>query len=123
MKYNIINACTDLGVSVDGADKGPIVINKYLNRGTTIMFATPMPRAENPSSKNGTSEMTLRDYCDVIIECCNYYSIPVLDLYNNSRLPLFIDSVKIKYAPDGLHPNDDGQAILKDVFKGFLNTL
>lgn len=31
MKYNIINACTDLGVSVDGADKGPIVINKYLN--------------------------------------------------------------------------------------------
>ena len=30
MKINIINACSDLGVDVDGSDKGPIVISKNL---------------------------------------------------------------------------------------------
>lgn len=31
MKINIINACSDLGVDVDGADKGPLIISKNLN--------------------------------------------------------------------------------------------
>lgn len=31
MKINIINACSDLGVEVDGADKGPLIISKNLN--------------------------------------------------------------------------------------------
>lgn len=31
MKTNIINACSDLGVSIDGSDKGPLVISKNLS--------------------------------------------------------------------------------------------
>ena len=31
MKINIINPCSDLGVEVDGADKGPLIISKNLN--------------------------------------------------------------------------------------------
>lgn len=31
VKINIINACSDLGVNIDGTDIGPLVINKNLN--------------------------------------------------------------------------------------------
>ncbi len=31
MKINIINACSDLGVDVDGSNKGPLLISKNLN--------------------------------------------------------------------------------------------
>lgn len=29
-KINIINACTDLGVNIDGASKGPIIVKEYI---------------------------------------------------------------------------------------------
>lgn len=32
MKYDIINACSDLGVAIDGSDKGPIIINKFIDK-------------------------------------------------------------------------------------------
>ena len=31
-KINIINACTDLGVNIDGASKGPIIIKEYIKK-------------------------------------------------------------------------------------------
>lgn len=32
MKHDIINACSDLGVHVNGADEGPIIISKYIDK-------------------------------------------------------------------------------------------
>ena len=29
MKITIVNACSDLGVKVNGSDKGPLALNKY----------------------------------------------------------------------------------------------
>ena len=31
MKITIVNACSDLGVKINGSDKGPIELNKFQN--------------------------------------------------------------------------------------------
>lgn len=40
MMYNIINACSDLGVDVDGANNGPLLISKNLNNKMINKFIT-----------------------------------------------------------------------------------
>ena len=34
-----------------------------------------------------------------------------------------VDSVRERFVPDGLHPNDDGHAILAERIAGFLKSL
>lgn len=58
----------------------------------------------NPNSK-GLYE---KDYVDAIIEICNYYSIPYLDLYNASGISPFFGSQETNFFVDGLHPNHEG---------------
>jgi lysophospholipase L1-like esterase len=67
---------------------------------------TPMPDATNPYGK------TLNEYCNIIKEVCDYYSIPVLDLYSESILNPGIDAQMNLYIPDGVHPNQDGHDII-----------
>lgn len=40
MKYDIINACTDLGVHIDGSCEGPIIINEYINKNNVHRIKT-----------------------------------------------------------------------------------
>ena len=52
-----------------------------------------------------------------------YYSLPVLDLYASSGLQPEVPEIKEMYIPDGLHPNDNGNAVIADKLKIFLENL
>ena len=50
---------------------------------------------------------TLTDYRNAILEVCDYYSIPVLDLYSQSGFTTgLIESEVQLLFPDKLHPNE-----------------
>ena len=65
----------------------------------------------------------LEDYVDVIMEVAGYYGIPVLDLHRVSGLQPEVQTLRERYMPDGLHPNDAGHALIYNRLKGFLETL
>ncbi len=100
------------------------LIKKYL--GKPIVIMTPLHRTGetlNNAGCKGKGYGTLREYVDIIREVAEYYSLPVLDLYATSGLQPEIPEIKEKYLPDGLHPSDEGYAIIADKLKKFLERL
>lgn len=51
---------------------------------------------------------TLKEYVDAIRKVCEYYGVPVIDLYSLSNLAPIQANNKSKYFQDGLHPNSAG---------------
>ena len=106
------------------------LINRFPNK--HIAFFTPLPYSgnwgNNPS--NNSNGYNIVDVRNAIIETCNNYSIPVLDLYNISNLRPWNSvnnkeyfSCDISPEGDGLHPNDKGHRHLADIILNFLNSL
>ena len=65
----------------------------------------------------------LIDYVRAIRETAEYYSIPVLDLYRVSGIQPAVEEMKVRYMPDGLHPNDAGHVKIAEKLIGFLKSL
>lgn len=65
----------------------------------------------------------LIDYVDAILEVAGYYSIPVLDLYRISGIQPAVPVLRAKYAPDGLHPNENGHMLIYRKLRNFLALL
>lgn len=82
--------------------------------------AGPVIRPEMPQSNKA---LPLKYYVEIIREMAEYYSIPVLDLFKTSGIQPEIPVIKEKYIPDGLHPNDEGHALLANRIIKFLETL
>jgi lysophospholipase L1-like esterase len=102
------------------------LIRKYTDK--QIVFLTPLHRinespSENTKKHEGIAAHPLCDYVKAIREVCEYYSIPVLDLYKESGMACNVKEYCDLYAPDGLHPNDAGHAILAHKIKNFLERL
>ena len=90
------------------------------------MVLTPLHRLNEDSPKGDNKPApvgTLKEYVNIIREVAEYYSLPVLDLFKESGLQPKIPVIQQKYVPDGLHPNDDGNAILAHKIARFLETL
>ena len=68
-----------------------------------IGFMTPL-RKENDTTPN-VAGFTLKQYRDAIIDMCEDYCIPVLDLYTKGGCHPNIEAWKSANLPDGLHPN------------------
>ena len=90
--------------------------NKYPK--SVIMFLTPIKRTgvgEDASlnDSNGYHKRlyTTEKYRDVIIDCCKYYSIPYVDLYNTIDPRIEADRNLYFVNNDGTHPNDLGHAL------------
>lgn len=68
---------------------------------------------------------TWKPYYDALVDVLNYYSIPFLDLYKNSRLNANIDFINTAYFKDGdkTHPNTKGHAIIASKVYAFLLSL
>ena len=47
----------------------------------------------------------------------------MLDLFSISGLQPKVQTIRERFMPDGLHPNDDGHRIIADRLVGFLKTL
>lgn len=100
------------------------LIRKYL--GKPIVIMTPLHRdyeTRNTGDQKLTGYGTLKEYVDIIREVAEYYSLPVLDLYAVSGIQPEIKEIKAKYLPDGLHPSDDGNAVIAHKLKLFLESL
>ena len=95
------------------------LINKFPTK--TIAVFTPLisTLALNPNSKGET----LNQYVDAIIEVCNHYAIPVLDLNKISGLNPNVEVIKTNYIPDGTHPNENGHEKIAHKILSFLESL
>ena len=98
-----------------GALKNLCVGLKEKYKGKSILFITPMKNTGYMSGSNecpswnvkNTLGKTLTDYRNAILEVCDYYSIPVLDLYSESGFTTgLIESEVQLLFPDKLHPNE-----------------
>ncbi len=102
------------------------LLEKYTDK--KIVFMTPLHRMNEDTSANtqkydGVSARPLYDYVKAIREVCEYYSVPVLDLYKESGIAGNVKKVCELYMPDGLHPNDTGHEIIAHKLKKFLEAL
>ena len=102
--------------------------NKLIDKFTSsrIVFITPLHRLseDEPVNELGIKrEGNLKAYVEAVKNVCEYYSLPVFDLYAESGIQPRLQSIKEKYCPDGLHPNDSGHEILASMIAGFLKSL
>ena len=96
-----------------------------------IGIFTPLPRAGNYGEVTTPNQQgyTLVQVVDLIKRYCSHYSIPCLDLYRESGLPVWSEKGNQHYftypngTPDGLHPNDAGQSAIANKIRAFLETL
>lgn len=97
-----------------------------------IGVLTPLPRLTNWGSNATDNDYgyTLEQLSALIKQYCNHYSIPCLDLYHASNLPVWVSAANNFYftapnnsIPDGLHPNDAGHRVIADKVKSFLESI
>ena len=97
--------------------------------GKPIVFMSPLHRLnENNPEGDGTNRKldvrgTLKDYRDILMEVAAYYAIPVLDLWATSGMQPEVEACRERLMPDGLHPSDEGHAIIARRLGEFLKTL
>jgi lysophospholipase L1-like esterase len=83
----------------------------------TLVFFTPLQSNRNGANSNG---VTMNQYRQAIIDVCNYYSVPVIDLYGIGGFnPINLNI----YTSDGVHPNDTGNAVYAPRIGNELNNL
>lgn len=97
---------------------------KYLcetYKGKDIVFLTPIKRYQNngnnciyPEDTNGYNK-TIKDYRDAIIEACEYYSIPYIDLYTKSGLNPHIHPDQFTDSSYAVHPNVESHQRLASI--------
>lgn len=93
------------------------LLNKYA--GKPIIFATPIKRRVLETHTTPTEYLrngkTLKEYGEIIKEVCDFYSIPVLDMYSECCLMPFIDEQRNLYFQEtsgAVHPNSEGAKIM-----------
>ena len=101
------------------------IIDRYPE--STIVVMTPLhrcnednPRGDGHKTKNLA---TLSEYVAIIKEVAAYYALPLLDLFSISGIQPKVESNRIRYCPDGLHPNNEGQKLIASRLHGFLKSL
>ena len=79
-----------------------------------IVVITPLKRAtaDEPSANSGRP---LSDYRDKIVEIASYYGLYVIDAYNECPIDPRNEENRERYAPDGLHPSDEGHRLLAEL--------
>lgn len=102
------------------------LIKKYPE--SDIFFITPMHAfgfKDYPhwNTKNKAGNI-LREYRNAIINVCEYYSVPVLDLFSSSGITPDVSENKELMLPDGLHPGKKGRnKIARKILNFLLYTL
>ena len=98
---------------------------EYENK--TIVFLTPahcrFDKAPHKHPSKQPDAMPLAEYVRIIEETAAKHHIPTLNLYEKLGLDPNIPEIMEEYAPDGLHFNDKGHAIIADRIIRFLEEL
>ena len=97
-----------------------------------IAIISALPRLTNYGSNASANSVgyTLKQHVDLLKQYANHYSLPFLNLYESSNLPVWVPAANQHYftapsltTPDGLHPNDAGQRVIADKIKHFLESI
>lgn len=83
-----------------------------------ILFMTPMHRLHEEGYAPGRRD--LRSYVQAMREVCEYYGMPVLDLYAAYGVNPEVPALMERFMPDGLHPNAAGHRMLTEQLGAFL---
>lgn len=104
------------------------LLKKYPDK--NIIFMTPMknnfvhPVKKYPDSFTFNNvRLKQADYVKAIKKACDYYSIPVLDLYKESGISPFNEYQAKLYMPDRMHYNEAGYLRLSKKIAGYLSTI
>lgn len=87
-----------------------------------ILVLTPLHRAEDRVPK-ADSGAILADYVEIIRKTAAQYGLPILDLFETSAIRADVPEIAARYTTDGLHPNDDGHALLAREIESYLSAL
>ena len=95
--------------------------------GKPILILSPLHRTDedNPlgDGRKPRSVAPLKVYREILINVAQYYALPVLDLYSVSGIQPEHPICGARLMPDGLHPSDEGHAILARKIGLFLQIL
>ncbi|HIE4322308.1 TPA: SGNH/GDSL hydrolase family protein [Serratia marcescens] len=106
------------------------IITKFYSKKVGVF--TPLPRLNNWGSNAAPNAVgyTLEQLSELIKRYADHYSIPCLDLYHDSNLPVYVPAANTYYftypggsAPDGLHPNDAGHIVMAAKIQAFLESM
>lgn len=106
------------------------LITKFYSKKVAVF--TPLPRLDNWGSNAAPNAVgyTLEQLSALIQRYAAHYSIPCLDLYHESNLPVYVPAGNSYYftypggsAPDGLHPNDAGHIVMAAKIQAFLESI
>lgn len=106
------------------------LITKFYSKKVAVF--TPLPRLDNWGSNAAPNAVgyTLEQLSTLIQRYAAHYSIPCLDLYHESNLPVYVPAGNSYYftypggsAPDGLHPNDAGHIVMAAKIQAFLESI
>lgn len=100
-----------------GALKAGIEAILTNNPTTTLCLVTPGQRVTETANSDGH---TLLDYVNALLEVAEYYSVPVLNIYEGYITGKIV-AVKNSLMPDGLHPNALGYKYLGRKIAKFIN--
>jgi len=92
----------------------------------TVVFVTPLHRIEENKliNERGLRNVTgLEGYRAAIREVAAYYGMPVFNWEQTTGIQPEIPEVAARYMPDGLHPSDDGNAVIASRLKNFMELL
>lgn len=85
------------------------------NPSRQVVFMTPMKSNFKHATKNypnsfqkNSQNLNAVDYVNAIKEICGAYSVPVIDMFNESGISPFIEEQQKLYMPDALHYSEDG---------------
>lgn len=103
------------------------LINTYKDK--PIVFMTPLHRLNevldhnNRIKEGNKNARPLVEFVRAIREVCEFYGIPVLDLYRDCAMYGQNWAWCEKYMPDGLHPSDVGHELIARHLQRFLENL
>ena len=95
------------------------LIKKYPN--SRIGFATPLRKISDQNLNVYGNH--LKEYRDAIIEMCEDYSVPVLDLFTKGGCYASIADWRSKNLPDGLHPNQSFYYKMANQIASFIESI
>ena len=107
------------------------LMNGLLTRyaGKPVVIVTPLHRLmeDNPrgdgAGRKPFSVAPLSTYRRIIMEVAEHYALPVLDLYSTSGIQPENPVCRERLLPDGLHPSDEGHALIARRIGLFLSSL
>lgn len=94
--------------------------------GKPVVIATPLHRLEEDDPRGSGKPLSvapLRVYRDILMEVALWYGLPVLDLFATSGIQPRNAVSRERLCPDGLHPSDEGHALIARRMAEFLRLL